>query len=806
MNDRIKIILNQLTLEEKALLCSGDGFWNLKAIERLNIPSIMMSDGPHGLRKQVEDVDHLGLAQSVKNTCFPTAAATACSWDVALIEEIGVALGQVCKKENVEVLLGPGVNIKRHPLCGRNFEYISEDPYLTGSMAAAFVNGVQSQDVGTSLKHFVANNQEYRRMATESVVDERALREIYLAGFEKAIKESQPWTVMCAYNKLDGKYCSDSKRLLTDILRDEWGYDGAVVSDWGACNDRVEGIKAGMDIEMPHCTDMNDKLIIEAVKNGNLAEKELNLVVEEILKLIFKTTNNKEEHNYNQDKHNELARRAAQESIVLLKNDDNILPLGKNTKISVVGEFAKTPRYQGAGSSYVNPDNLQSALDELDNKKIKYQFSSGYKLDTDMVDENIILNAVRHSADAEAVIVFAGLPTDYESEGFDRNHMKMPDNHNVLIDALAQVNENIIVVLQNGAPVEMPWLNKVKAIVECYLGGQAGGPAVVDILFGNVNPSGKLAETFPKNLSNNLINIYFGMGPKTVEYRESIFVGYRYYDSASKDVLFPFGYGLSYTEYEYSDIKLSLNIIKDDDRLTVTFSIKNVGKTAGAEIVQLYIRDEESEMFRPEKELKAFAKVMLEVGQEKIVEFSLDKRAFAYYNTNISNWHVESGYFDVLIGSSSRDIRLSKKVYVESTQPDVGAPCSRETTPEYYDISNRFMITDESFEEVLGKKIPSNSFEQDEEYTINSTLGDVSNTWAGKRLLNKVIEQYRSTMTGLSEEKDNIALIEAVAKEMPIRSMILMGTGILTYKKAQAFIMFVNKRPIKALMHLLFGK
>jgi beta-glucosidase len=671
MSRNIKELIEKMTLEEKAGLCSGFDFWNTKAIERLGIPSIMMTDGPHGLRKQVGDTDHLGINKSVPATCFPSAAGLACSWDKDLVSKVGAAIGEECQAEDVAIVLGPGANIKRSPLCGRNFEYFSEDPYLSSKLSANFIKGVQSQGVGTSLKHFAVNNQEYKRMSIDAVVDERTLREIYLASFEKAVKEGQPWTVMSAYNKVNGDYCSENKKLLTDVLKEEWEFDGLVVTDWGGVNERDLGLAAGLDLEMPSSGGIGDNKIIEAVKSGRISEDVLNRAVERVLKVVFKAVENKQENAvYSQEEHHALAREAARESMVLLKNEENILPLREVESIAIIGAFAKNPRYQGGGSSHINPtkiDNIYEELAKVAGDKTTLSYSEGYALKSDEVNESLLEEAVEAAKQAKVAVIFAGLPERYESEGFDRKHLNIPDNHRILIEAVAEVQSNVIVVLSNGAPIEMPWLDNVKGLLEGYLGGQALGGAIADILFGIASPSGKLAETFPKKLVHNPSYLNFPGDGETVEYREGIFVGYRHYDTRDVEPLFPFGYGLSYTSFEYSDLQVDKKQIKDDETITVSVKIKNTGSIAGKEVVQLYVKDVDSTMPRPEKELKGFEKVSLQPGEEKTVTFELGHRAFAYYNVKLKDWHVETGTFEILVGKSSRNILLRDTVDVEST-------------------------------------------------------------------------------------------------------------------------------------------
>jgi len=542
----IKKIISEMTLEEKASMCSGLDSWHTKGLKRLEIPSVMMSDGPHGLRKQAKGSDH---SESMPAICFPSGATLACSWDRKLIEKVGIALGEECQAEGVSIILGPSANIKRSPLCGRNFEYFSEDPYLSSQMAEHHIKGVQSQGVGASLKHFLANNQEHRRMSVDTIIDERTLREIYLASFEEAVKQAQPWTVMCSYNKVNGEYCSENKYLLTDILKDEWGHKGFVISDWGAVNERVKGLAAGLELEMPSSGGVGDKKIIKAVESGQLDEEVLNKAVERLLTVILKAENNKKENvSYDKDEHHQLAREVAGECIVLLKNEDNILPLKKNGTIALVGAFAKTPRYQGGGSSHINPtkiDNAHNEMVKIAGNSVKIKYAQGYPLDSDEIDEILINEAKEAAKNTDIAVVFVGLPERYESEGYDRNHMDIPENHKKLIEAVAEVQKNTIVLLSNGAPMEMPWIGKVKGIVETYLGGQAVGGAIADVLFGITNPCGKLAETFPMKLSHNPSYINFPGEEDKVEYKEGLFVGYRYYDRKGIEPLFPFGHGLS---------------------------------------------------------------------------------------------------------------------------------------------------------------------------------------------------------------------------------------------------------------------
>ncbi|WP_069999524.1 beta-glucosidase [Cellulosilyticum sp. I15G10I2] len=669
----IKKIIQEMTLEEKASLCSGLDFWHTKAVERLGIPKIMVTDGPHGLRKQAEAADHLGFNESVKATCFPSGVTLASSWDRDLLHKVGTALGEECQAENVAVLLGPAANIKRSPLCGRNFEYFSEDPYLSSEMASSHIKGVQSQGVGTSLKHFAVNNQEHRRLSVDAVLDERTLREIYLASFEGAVKVAQPWTVMCAYNKVNGDYCSQNEYLLRTILKDEWGHEGFVMSDWGAVDERAQGLSAGLELEMPSSNGVNDLKIVKAVQEGTLPESILDESVERLLKIIFKAVDSKKENaSYDKCTHHELARQVARECMVLLKNEDNILPLKKESQLAIIGAFAKKPRFQGGGSSHINPTQVDSAflkLVEAAGHTASLSYAEGFSLTSDAIDAGLFEEALKIAALADTAVIFAGLPDHYESEGYDRTHLRIPENQVRLIEEVAKVQKNIVVVLSNGSPIEMPWIDSVKGVLEAYIAGQASGAAIADLLFGDANPCGKLAETFPKKLSDTPCFLNFPGEGDTVAYKEGLFVGYRYYDTKELAPLFPFGHGLSYTTFEYSDIKLDKETMQDHDTLTVNVSLANTGTASGKEVVQLYVRDIASSVIRPIKELRAFEKVSLEPGETKTVSFVLSKRAFAYYNTAIKDWHIESGDFEILAGSSSQDIRLKATVYVESTTP-----------------------------------------------------------------------------------------------------------------------------------------
>jgi beta-glucosidase len=670
--DKIDNIIREMTLEEKAAMIRGRDFWNTGAVERLGVPSILMTDGPHGVRLPSAGADLSDLHDSEKATCFPPQCAVASSWDTRLAREMGEAIAEECQALGVRIILGPGANIKRTPLCGRNFEYYSEDPVLTGEMGAAFVEGVQSRGVGASVKHYVCNNQEYERMTISAEVDERTLRETYLAGFERIIKRSEPWTVMASYNRVNGTFVCESHYLLTDILKGEWNFQGLVVSDWSAVHLRDKALAAGLDLEMPGCEGLNDSKIVHMVKSGQLDEKFLDKAIRRILRIVFMAVESeKREATFDPDAHHALARRIASESVVLLKNADGILPLDRNLKsLAVIGKFARSPRYQGDGSSLVNPTRLDTAYAEIskllgDGAQLAY--ADGYS-ERDEPEEERIREAVQAARQAEAAIVFAGLPASYESEGFDRSHLDMPPSHNELIEAVCRAQPNTVVVLSNGSAVTMPWVDSPQAILEGWVAGQASGGAIADVLLGLVNPSGKLPETFPVRLEDTPAYLNYPGEQHTVRYGEGLFVGYKYYDKKRAKPLFPFGFGLSYTTFEYGDLQLSHSTMTDSETLRVSLKIKNTGQVAGKEVVQLYVRDVESRLVRPEKELKAFAKVALEPGEEREVCFELSGRDFAYYDSASRAWYIESGDFEILIGSSSADLRATASVYMDSSQ------------------------------------------------------------------------------------------------------------------------------------------
>ncbi len=741
--NKIKELVAQMTLEEKASLCSGLDFWHTKGIERLGIPSVMVSDGPHGLRKQEEEADHLGLNGSIKAVCFPAGCAMAASFSRKAAARLGKILGRECQAENISTILGPAMNIKRSPLCGRNFEYYSEDPLLATEIGTAYVNAVQSENVGTSPKHFMANNQEYHRMTSSSDMDERTAREIYLAAFEGMVKNARPWTIMNSYNKLNGTYLCENKEMLTDVLRKDWGFDGYVMTDWGAMNRRVEALKAGCNLEMPGGSCVTDAQIVQAVKDGELEEEILNRSCEELLNIVFRyTENRKAETVFDREKDHEAARELEEECIVLLKNEDGILPLSKEKKTALIGKYAEAPRYQGGGSSHINSWKVDSTLDAV-KEWANVVYAKGYEDKEDVTDEKLLLEAVEAAKNADAAVIFAGLPDSFESEGYDRTHLHMPDCQNRLIEEVANVQPNTIVVLHNGAPVEMPWISKVKGVIEAYLGGQAVGSAAANVLYGKVNPSGRLPETFPLRLQDTPCYLNYGGEHDKVVYSEGVFVGYRYYESKEMPVLFPFGYGLSYTTFEYSNLKVEKESMKESETVKVTVDVKNSGSRAGKEVVQLYVGKKDGSVVRPVRELRAFDKIELNPGETKTVEFVLGSRAFAYWEMEIGDWFVESGAYEIQIGKSASEIILSHEIRVE------GEKC----IPKVYTVNSTF---GEVMADPKGRAVFAS---MGEEMNVGASMASMADSQGGEGVI--------------SQE-----MIKAMMEGMPLRSIMMFVPGI----------------------------
>lgn len=749
MKRDVKALIAQMTLEEKASLCSGASFWYTKSIDRLGIPSVMLTDGPHGLRKQAGNADHLGINESVAAVCFPAACATASSFDTALLQQLGETLGDECQAEDVSVLLGPAVNIKRSPLCGRNFEYMSEDPYLTGKLAAAYIRGVQSRHVGTSIKHFAANNQEFKRMSCSSEVSERTLREIYFAGFEESVKTAQPKTVMCSYNKINGVYSAENDWLLNRVLRDEWGFDGYVVTDWGAVADRVKGLAAGLDLEMPASGEWNDALIVQAVQNGALDAKILDRAVERMLTALFDYIDHRDKNAvFDRDADHEKAAKMAEECAVLLENN-GVLPLKSAAKVVYIGAFAAAPRYQGGGSSHINPTRVTSALEAAREKGREVSYVPGFSATEDQLDGEIAA-AVAAAKAADVAVIFAGLPDSFESEGYDRGHMMLPACQDALIAEVAKVQPNTVVVLHNGSPVECPWAKDVAAVLEMYLGGEGVGEACDKLLWGEANPCGRLAETFPIHLEDNPSYLNFPGNGRTVEYAEGIYVGYRYYDAKRMPVRWAFGHGLSYTTFAYSDLRLSCDRMDDDNGVTVSVDVTNTGAMTGKEVVQLYVSDLNGTAGRPRKELKGFAKVELAPGETKTVTLPLTARDLSYWEESLGDWYAPSGKYGILVGSGSDRILLRGEM-----------------------------------EFTTRKLLPL-------QVTMATTLGDLKNDPRTA----PVFGELMGKMGGGGSSRINIsdpsmrAMAEAMLQGMPIKSLV--SFGMMTPEQASGLIAAFN--------------
>jgi beta-glucosidase len=691
-----------MTLAEKASLCTGASAWTTTAVPRLGVSEMLVTDGPHGVRR-VPDVHAMGAA-SLPATCFPTALSLACTWNRELLYELGQALAEEAIALKVDLLLGPGVNMKRTPLCGRNFEYFSEDPYLAGELAASLVEGIQSKGVGTSLKHFAVNNQEYERFRIDAVVDERTLREIYLPAFERVVKKARPWSVMCAYNKLNGTYCSEHRELLVDILKQEWGFEGLVVSDWGAVHDRVQALQGGLDLEMPGPRPRRVQAVIEAVRSGELDEAVLDEAVRRILNVVLRAAATPKRGTFGAAAHHALARRIAGEGIVLLKND-GILPLQNPQRIAIIGRAAREPHFQGGGSSHINPTQVDVPLAELQKLAGAAQITwcAGYPAGAEF-EQALIDEAVAAARMADVALLYLALPTFKESEGYDRADLDLTPQQVALIQAVSTAQPRTVVILNNGSAVAMTaWIDGVAAVLEAWMMGQAGGGAIADVLFGRVNPAGKLAETFPLKLADTPAHLNYPGGHGQVRYGEGIFIGYRYYDTKGMPVLFPFGYGLSYTTFAYSGPRVSAETFRDVDGLIVAVDVTNTGVVAGQEVVQIYVHDRKSRLARPEKELKGFVKIALQPGETKTVTFELTARDFAYYHPAYEQWVTESGEFDILIGASSADIRGSVTIMLLSTQE---LPCllNRESTVrEWLEDPRGWLVFEETYRQLMAQ-------------------------------------------------------------------------------------------------------
>ena len=781
-------IITKLNLEQKCALLSGDTVFTTRGYKNAGVPSITLSDGPNGVRKQAGAADHLGLNPSVPATCFPTAATVACSWDPALGEEIGRAMGEEAAAQEVAVLLGPGLNTKRSPLCGRNFEYFSEDPYLSGKMAAAYVRGIQSEGISACPKHFAVNSQELRRMASDSVVDERTLRELYLTGFEIVVKEAHPKALMSSYNLINGIYANENAHLLQDILREEWGFDGAVVTDWGGSNDHALGVKNGSTLEMPAPGGDAVRELLAAVRSGKITEADVDARLDELLTLVLDTHAAVERHNrsFDADAHHALARRAAGESVVLLKNDDALLPLAEGTRVAVIGDFAEMPRYQGAGSSAVNSIKVDTFLDCLNDSGLhSVGFAPGFDRQG-KPDAAKQAEAVALAAKADAVLLCLGLDEIKESEGLDRVDMKLADNQIDLLQAVREANPNTVVIVNAGASLETPWLAHCKALVYGALGGQAGAGAMVDVLTGKINPGGKLAETWANAYDDTPARDHFAGPGRTVQYREGLYVGYRYYQTAGVPVAFPFGHGLSYTQFAYSDLHA--------DAHSATLTVTNTGDRAGAEIVQLYVAKPNAEIFRPAQELKAFAKVQLAAGESKTVTLTMDDKAFRYWNTRTDSWEVEGGTYELRVGASSADIRLTAAVEVIGT--DALNPYAGKALP-HYQSGQVQTVPDAEWETLLGRPIPDDRVKIDR----NMTLGELNH---GRSPLGWLVWAVLTALLNASYKKGKPDLNVLFQYNMPLRALAKMTNGAISMGMVDGIVMEVQGFWVIGLVRVIF--
>ena len=772
-NMDIRSLISKLTLEEKAALLQGATTWTTKSVDRLNIPSVFLSDGPVGLRKQAGAADHLGLNASVPATCFPTAATMANSWDIELAEQLGAALGREAAANDVQVVLGPGLNIKRSPLCGRNFEYFSEDPHLSGEMAAAYVRGIQSQGVAACPKHFAVNSQELRRMSMDSVLDERTLREIYLAGFEKAICEGGAKTLMTSYNMVNGSYANENTHLLSDILRGEWKFGGLVMTDWGGDNDHTEGVRAGSNLVMPAPGADCAIALVEDVRSGRISESVLDERLAESLSVIFelKEAAKSAPSDFDKDAHHAIARKCAEGSVVLLDND-GILPLDNNARVAIIGDFAKLPRYQGAGSSQVNATRLDNLYDLLSERLTVTGYAKGYDRKSPAPDAKLIAEATSVAKNADTVLLCVGLEEILESEGVDRSHMNLSESQTALINAVCGANTNVILVLFGGSPFVMPARELYRAAIHGYLGGQAGAAAMADAIVGAINPSGKLNESWPNVLEDNPSYPYFPSSQRTSEYREGMYVGYRYYESAGVPVRYPFGYGLSYTTFEYSDIELSEN--------QVSFTLTNTGKLSGAEVSQIYLSCKSGRVYRPKKELRHFAKTYLEAGESRRITITLNPRDFSYYNVTESKWDTEDADYEILVGASVSDIRLSATIHVSGSN-------LTHTYPACYTNADIKNVSDADFERLLGRPIPNGSWSG--LLTENDAICQLYYAKSGlARLVYKVLTSLKNKSEAKGKPDLNILFIY----NMPFRAIAKMSGGMVSRKMVDDILLIVN--------------
>ena len=783
-----ELLLKELTLEEKCALLSGAETFKTRGMPQHGIPQIWLSDGPHGLRKQAGESDHLGLNPSVPATCFPTASAVANSWDAALGEEIGAALGEEAAAQEVSVVLGPGLNMKRNPLCGRSFEYFSEDPYLAGKLAAGYIRGIQSKGVAACPKHFAVNSQETRRMASDSIVDERTLREIYLTGFEIAVKEGHPRSIMSSYNLVNGTYANENKHLLMEILRGEWGFDGAVITDWGGSNDHALGVKNGSTLEMPAPGGDSVRELLAAVESGKISESDIDARLSELLPLVFdtKAALDAAPREFDAAAHHALARRAAEESLVLLKNEGSLLPLAAGTKVAVIGDFAKNPRYQGAGSSMVNSTQVDVLLDNLIDSELNV---IGYQQGFDRhgkPDAALQKSACELATQADTVILCMGLDEIAESEGLDRSNLRLAQNQVDLLQAVAAVNPKIVVVLYSGSVVETPWLDNCQALLYAALGGQAGAGAVADALTGKVNPCGKLAETWPLAYADIPSAADFATRRKTVEYREGLYIGYRYFTTAEKAVRFPFGYGMSYTTFAYSDMAA--------DEQGVSLTVTNTGSVAGTEIVQLYVAKKNSELFRPAKELKGFARVTLAPGEKQRITIMLDDKAFRFWNVKANRWEIEGGEYELLVGASVEDIRLCEKISVHGTA--TVHPYEDRDLDCYYK-GDVLHVSDADFEKLLGHPIPKGKTKIDR----NLTLGELNHA---RSPLGWLVWLVLTILLDVSYKRGKPDLNIVFQYNMPLRALAKMTNGAISMGMVDGIVMELQGFWILGLVRVIY--
>lgn len=789
-------IIKKLSLEEKCKFCCGVDFWHSFGIDKINIPSIMLCDGPHGLRK--EDLDSFIFMSSkvIKSTCFPTATALASTFDEELINRMGKALGEECRKEDVAVLLSPGINIKRLPICGRNFEYFSEDPYLSGKMSAALIRGIQSKGVAACLKHFAGNNQEKYRMTINSIIDERALREIYLKGFEIAIREAHPWSVMMAYNRLNGQYCCENKYLIQDILRNEWSYKGCIISDWGGVNDIIPSINNGLNLEMPGYKDDYYKVLQKAVENNKLDEKILNESVTKVIELILKYKEGKKiPYKCNFKEHIDLAEEIAESSAVLLKNDNKILPGNNSQKIGIIGRLAKEPVYQGLGSSHVNPNTIDNAYDIFVDNNCNINYADGYSLENDEIDKVLLRESIEVAKNKDIVYLFIGIPKYYEAEGYDRKNLKLPKSHDNLVYEVSKVNKNLVVILQGGSVMEMPWSHIPKAILLTHLSGCRGGNATVNLLLGKKNPSGKLNETYANYLEDYPSMKFYPGDNNYVEYRESIFVGYRYFDSAELNVKYPFGFGLSYTTFEYSNMKIKYN---NDNNMEVSITVTNIGNMEGKEVIQLYISCLYSKLFRAKQELKGFKKINLKPKESKEVTFILDEDCFTYYNIQSHKYEVEEGQYGISIGSSCRDIKFS--TVINKRGNSVKTIDYKAKSPSYYELyKKKLNPIEEEFKNIYNKKLPIITNEI-YPFTANSTIYDIKNTYGGDLIISAINKKAYKFVSG---DKTMEITVKESLKDQPFRLMVMVTRGAINRKSIQGFVDLLNKHYIKGFLQIL---